>query len=51
VHDFEIPKPEIRRPDEVLVKVKEVGLDGTDYNMIRYNLQDWKYATPAASNL
>lgn len=40
VHDFEIPKPEIKQPDEVLVRVKEVGLDGTDFNMVRYNLQD-----------
>jgi glucose 1-dehydrogenase len=40
VFDFEIPKPEIKKPDEVLVRIKEVGLDGTDINMIRYNLQD-----------
>ncbi len=40
VHNFERPKPEIKRPDEVLVRVKEVGLDGTDFNMVRYGLQD-----------
>ncbi len=40
VYDFEIPKPVITRPDEVLVRVKEVGLDGTDFNILRYNLQD-----------
>ncbi len=40
VFDFEIPKPGITRPDEVLVRVKEVGLDGTDFNIARYNLQD-----------
>jgi threonine dehydrogenase-like Zn-dependent dehydrogenase len=40
VFDFEIPKPVITRPDEVLVRVKEVGLDGTDFNIARYNLQD-----------
>ncbi|MES0278438.1 MAG: alcohol dehydrogenase catalytic domain-containing protein, partial [Dehalococcoidales bacterium] len=40
IFDFEIPKPGITRPDEVLVRVKEVGLDGTDFNIARYNLQD-----------
>jgi threonine dehydrogenase-like Zn-dependent dehydrogenase len=40
VHAFEIPQPEIRQPDEVLIRVKEVGLDGTDFNMVRYRLQD-----------
>ncbi len=41
VYPFELPKPEIKRPDEVLVRVKEVGLDGTDSNMIRKNRQDF----------
>ncbi len=40
VHTFELPKPELKQPDEVLVRVKEVGVDGTDYNMIKHNLQD-----------
>ncbi len=40
VHTFKLPKPEIKQPDEVLVRVKEVGVDGTDFNMVRYNLQD-----------
>ena len=40
VHSFEIPKPVIRAPDEVLIRVKEVGVDGTDSNMVKYNLQD-----------
>lgn len=40
VHMFEMPKPEIKKPEEVLVRVKEVGLDGTDFNMVRYGLQD-----------
>ena len=40
VHTFEIPKPEIKQPDEVLIRVKEVGVDGTDTNMVRHNLQD-----------
>ncbi len=40
VYDFEIPRPEIKKPDEVLVKIQQVGIDGTDVNMVRYNLQD-----------
>lgn len=40
VHTFELPVPEIKQPDEVLVRVKEVGVDGTDFNMVRHNLQD-----------
>lgn len=40
IHAFEIPMPEIRQPDEVLIRVKEVGLDGTDFNALKYNLQD-----------
>jgi threonine dehydrogenase-like Zn-dependent dehydrogenase len=37
-HAFDLPKPELSRPDEVLVKVKKAGVDGTDYNMIKHNL-------------
>lgn len=40
VHAFELPLPEIKQSDEVLVRVKEVSPDGTDFNMIRYGLQD-----------
>lgn len=40
VHSFEVPVPEVRQPDEVLIRMKEVGLDGTDFNAVRYNLQD-----------
>jgi len=40
VHAFDLSKPEIMQPDEVVVRVKEVGVDGTDFNMVRYNLQD-----------
>ena len=40
VHSFELPKPEITHPNEVLVRVKQVGLDGTDFNIVLYNLQD-----------
>ncbi len=40
VHAFEIPKPEIKQPDEVLIRMKEVGLDGTDYGIVRNNSPD-----------
>jgi len=33
VRSFDIPKPDIKEPDEVLVWVKEAGLDGTDFNI------------------
>jgi len=39
-HAFDLPKPKLSQPDEVLVRVKEAGVDGTDYNMIKHNLQD-----------
>jgi glucose 1-dehydrogenase len=40
VHGFEIPKPGIKNPNDVLIRMIEVGLDGTDFNTVRYNLQD-----------
>ena len=40
VHMFKLPMPEIKQPDEVLVQVKEVGSDGTDFGMVRYEQQD-----------
>ena len=40
VHTFEVAKPEIKQPNEVLVRVKEAGVDGTDFNMVKHNLQD-----------
>ena len=40
VHDFNLPMPEIKNPDDVLVRIKTAGLDGTDFNMVRYELQD-----------
>ena len=39
-HAFDLPKPTLNQPDEVLVRVKEAGVDGTDYNMIKHSLQD-----------
>ncbi len=40
VHAFEMPMPEITEADEVLIRVKQVGLDGTDFNIVRLDLQD-----------
>jgi threonine dehydrogenase-like Zn-dependent dehydrogenase len=40
LHSFELPKPEITQPSVVLVRVKEAGVDCTDFNLARYNLQD-----------
>lgn len=40
VYSFDIPVPEIRKPNEVLVKVKRVGLDGTDFSMVSEDLKD-----------
>jgi threonine dehydrogenase-like Zn-dependent dehydrogenase len=40
VHAFGLTKPKISQSDEVLVRVKAAGVDGTDYNMVRHNLQD-----------
>jgi threonine dehydrogenase-like Zn-dependent dehydrogenase len=40
VHSFDLPEPEIKQPDEVLVRIKRVGLDGTDFNIVRYNVHD-----------
>jgi threonine dehydrogenase-like Zn-dependent dehydrogenase len=37
---LKIPKPQIKKPNEVLIRVKEVGIDGTDFNIISLNLQD-----------
>lgn len=38
--DFETTVPQVTMPTDVLVKVKEVGLDGTDFNILRYGLYD-----------
>ena len=40
VNAIDLPKPEIKQPDEILVRVKQAGVDGTDYNMVKYSLQD-----------
>ncbi len=40
VRSFDVPMPEIKQADEVLIRMKEVGLDGTDFNIVRYGLAD-----------
>ncbi len=40
VQAFDLPKPEISQLNEVLIQVKEAGVDGTDFNMVKHNLQD-----------
>ena len=40
VHSFDLQLPEIKQPDDILVRVKEVGLDGTDFNIVRHGLYD-----------
>ncbi len=40
VHAFELPTPEMSRSDDVLVRVREVGLDGTDFGIVRHGLHD-----------
>ncbi|MEN8614174.1 alcohol dehydrogenase catalytic domain-containing protein [Dehalogenimonas sp. THU2] len=32
---LELPEPVIEEPDDILIRVKEVGLDGTDYNTVK----------------
>jgi threonine dehydrogenase-like Zn-dependent dehydrogenase len=41
VTDLDIPEPEIKQQDEVLVRIKQVGLDGTDFGVIRENRPDF----------
>lgn len=40
VVDFELKKPEIKGPRDVLVKVLEAGIDGTDRDMVQRGLKD-----------
>jgi len=37
---FTLPVPKITSPTQVLVRVKEVGLDGTDFSMVRHDKKD-----------
>ncbi len=36
VYSFDVPEPVITNPDDVLIKVREVGIDGTDYNIVKF---------------
>ena len=40
VQSFHIPKPAIKKQTDVLVRIKQVGLDGTDFNMVKYDSKD-----------
>lgn len=40
VHQFELPAPRIRTPTQVLVRVKECGICGTDYGMVKQDNKD-----------
>ncbi len=37
---FDQPPPNMRQPEEVLIRVKEVGLDGTDYGIVSRGTPD-----------
>jgi threonine dehydrogenase-like Zn-dependent dehydrogenase len=39
-HSFDLPRPEIVNPDDVLVRIKHAGLDGTDFGMVRNSVHD-----------
>jgi glucose 1-dehydrogenase len=41
VHALDIPKPQIKQPDDVLIRMKEVGLDGTDFGIVQNNAPDF----------
>jgi len=36
VGSFDIEEPVVRQPDDVLIRVQQVGIDGTDYNIVKY---------------
>lgn len=37
IRSFDLPKPEIQTPTQVLVRVVEAGIDGTDYAIVQEN--------------
>ncbi len=41
VYGFELPKPRITRPTEVLTRIVENGICGTDTNMVKYGYKDF----------
>ncbi|MFA6035450.1 MAG: alcohol dehydrogenase catalytic domain-containing protein [Candidatus Micrarchaeia archaeon] len=40
VHGFMLPVPKIETPTQVLVRIKQVGLDGTDFSMVQHDKKD-----------
>jgi len=40
IHQIEIDKPKITKPNGVLIRVLQTGVDGTDFNIVKHNLQD-----------
>lgn len=40
IHKIEIDKPIIRKPNQALIRVLQTGVDGTDFNIVKHNLQD-----------
>lgn len=37
IQSFDLPKPEIQTPTQVLVRIVEAGIDGTDYAIVQGN--------------
>ena len=40
IHKTEIDKPRLTKPNQVLIRVIQTGVDGTDFNIVKHNLQD-----------
>ncbi|MBI2652045.1 alcohol dehydrogenase catalytic domain-containing protein [Candidatus Woesearchaeota archaeon] len=40
IQEAQIPIPKITKPTEALIKIKETGICGTDFNMIKYDSKD-----------
>lgn len=40
IQEAQMPVPKITKPNEVLIKIKEAGICGTDFNMINYDSKD-----------
>ncbi|MBI2426956.1 MAG: glucose 1-dehydrogenase [Candidatus Kerfeldbacteria bacterium] len=40
IHSFDIPKPEISTGDEVLIRILQTGIGGTDRSLLKHHLVD-----------
>ncbi len=40
IQESQIPIPKITKPHEVLIRIKETGICGTDFNMVNYDSKD-----------